>query len=92
MATAWPMERWAVSIVSSKSVPDVHLVEERVLQTQAQPRSLCGVKASLPARTPFQRSGCKRCCKAALKAGLATVIDINGDVLDVRALLDGAPA
>jgi hypothetical protein len=29
---------------------------------------------------------------AALEAGLATVIDINGDVLDVRALLDGAPA
>jgi hypothetical protein len=50
------------------------------------------VKASLPARTPFQRSACKRCCMAALEAGLATVIDINGDVLDVRALLDGAPA
>ncbi len=44
---------------------------------------------SLPARTPFQRSGCKRCCKAALKAGLSTVIDLNGDLLDVQALLDG---
>ena len=89
MATAWPMEPWAVSIVGSNSAPNAHLVEDRVLQTQVQPRTLCGVKVSLPARTPFQRSGCKRCCKAALKAGLATVIDLNGDLLDVQALLDG---
>ncbi len=43
MATAWPMEPWAVSIVGSKSAPNAHLVEDRVLQTQVQPRTLCGV-------------------------------------------------
>jgi hypothetical protein len=42
MATAWPMEPWAISIVASKSVPDVHLVEDRLLQTQAQPRPFAG--------------------------------------------------
>ena len=88
MATPWPMEPWAVSIVGSKTAPDVHLVEDRILHAEA-PRTLCGVKASVPAQTPFQRSGCKRCCKAALKAGLTTVIDVNGNVLDIQAILDG---
>jgi len=90
MATGWPMEPWAVSIVGSKSKPDVHLVEDRILHAEAEPRSLCGVKASVPPQTSFRRSGCKRCCTAALRAGLTTVIDINGDVLEVRAILEGS--
>ena len=89
MATAWPMEPWAVSVVGSKTSPDVHLVEDRILHTEAAPRGLCGVMASVPAQSLFQRSGCKRCCKAALKAGLTMVIDVNGNVLDIQAILDG---
>jgi len=92
MAAGWPMEPWAVSIVGSKSVPDVHLVEDRILTTEAEPRSLCGVKASVPAESLFKQSGCKRCCRAALKAGLTSVIDVNGEVLDIRAVLDGKRA
>ena len=88
MAPKWPMEAWAVSIVGTTAGPDVHLVEDRILHTDAEPRSLCGVNASLPTRTPFELNGCKRCCKAALKAGLTTVIDVNGHVLDVQTILD----
>jgi hypothetical protein len=66
----------------------VHLVEDRALHTETEPLSLCGVQAALPTTTPFKLNGCKRCCKAALKAGLTTVIDVNGDVLDVRTILE----
>lgn len=88
MASRWPMEPWDVTILATSSGPKVHLVEDRILHTQAEPRSLCGVEASLPTTTPFKLNGCKRCCKAALKAGLTTVIDVNGDVLDVQTILD----
>lgn len=87
-STEWPLEPWQVSIVGTSSGPGVHLAEDRILASAAQPRSLCGVNACTPTRTPFGRNGCKRCCKAALKAGLATVIDVNGDVLDVQTILD----
>ena len=88
MASTWPMEPWAVSILATSSGPKVHLVEDRILHTETEPRSVCGVQASLPTTTPFQLNGCKRCCKAALKAGLTTVIDVNGDVLEIRAILE----
>ena len=54
MAPKWPMEAWAVSVVATTAGPDVHLVEDRALHTDAEPRSLCGVNASLPTRTPFR--------------------------------------
>lgn len=88
MASRWPMEPWAVSIVGASSGPRVHLVEDRILHTDAEPRSLCGVKASTPTRSVFALNGCKRCCKAALKAGLTRVIDVNGEVLDTQIILD----
>lgn len=88
MASRWPMEPWAVSIVATTAGPRVHLVEDRILHTETEPRSLCGVKASRPTLAPFKLNGCKRCCTAALKAGLTTIIDINGDVLDVQTMLD----
>lgn len=66
----------------------MHLVEDRILHTGPGPRSLCGVTASLPTRTPFKLNGCKRCCKAALKAGLTTIIDVDGGMLDVQTILD----
>ena len=88
MASRWPMEPWAVSIVATLSGPRLHLVEDRVLLTETEPRSLCGVQASLPARAPFRLNGCKRCCVGALKAGLTTAIDVNGDLLDVQTIIE----
>jgi hypothetical protein len=79
---------WDVSIVGTPGGLMVHLVENRVLHTHDEPRALCGNKASTPTRTPFQLNGCKRCCKAALKKGLTTVIDVNAEVVDVQAVLD----
>jgi hypothetical protein len=68
----------------------VHLVENRVLYTDPDPRALCGNKAVLRTRTPFSLNGWKRCCKAAMKAGLTTVVDVDGDLVDVQAVLDAA--
>lgn len=90
MASTWPMEPWAVSILATSSGPKVHLVEDRILHTETEPLSLCGVPVSLPTTTPFKLNGCKRCCKAALKAGLTSVIDVTGDVLEIRAILDNS--
>lgn len=91
MASKWPLEPWAVSILGTSSGLVVHLVEDRHLRAESEPRSLCGVNvSSLPAAS-FKVNGCKRCCKAALKAGLTTVIDVNGEVLNVRTLVDSIP-
>jgi hypothetical protein len=87
MASKWPLEPWAVSILGTSSGPVAHLVEDQLLHADVKPRSLCGVKASSTATTSFKVDGCKRCCKAALTAGLTSVIDVNGEVHDVRTLL-----
>ena len=91
MASSWPMEPWAVSILGTPPGPGVHLVEDRIRHTEPGPRTLCGVNASLPTRTPSKLNGRKRCCKAALKAGLTTIIDVDGEVLDVQNILDNWP-
>ena len=39
MAPKWPMEAWAVSVVATSAGPDVHLVEDRLLHTDVEPRS-----------------------------------------------------
>ena len=69
---------WDVAIVGTPGGLMVRLIENRVLHTEAEPRALCGNKASTPTRTPLQLNGCKRCCKATLKAGLTTAVDSWG--------------
>ena len=56
MASKWPLEPWAVSIVETTSGPTVHLVDDRILHTEAEPRSLCGVKASTPTLAAFRQT------------------------------------
>jgi hypothetical protein len=59
---------WDVSLIGTQSGLWVHLVENRVLHTEPDPRALCGNKAVVRTATPFSLNGCKRCCQAALKA------------------------
>lgn len=43
---------WEVSFIAMESGLWVHLVENRVLHTETDPRALCGNKAVLRTRTP----------------------------------------
>ena len=79
---------WDVALADSPGGLMVHLVENRVLHTQADPRALCGVGVSGRTRTPFELNGCKRCCKKALKANLDAVVDVTGDVITIQSVLD----
>ncbi|HET7741172.1 MAG TPA: hypothetical protein VFL67_11030 [Mycobacterium sp.] len=92
MAARWPMEAWALTLMEATSGSDVHLVEDHILNTQSSPLALCGVEVVKATRTSFKRSGCSGCSQAALEAGLTTIIDVNGDLVDIRSLLDDDPA
>jgi hypothetical protein len=80
---------WDVEIVQSAGGLMVHLIENRELHTGVDPRALCGRKATGNARVWFALNGCSRCCKAALKAGLEVVVDVDGQLAKVQDVLDG---
>lgn len=79
------LEPWAVAVVGSAAGLWVHLIENRELHTSADPRALCGNKASRPTRTWFALNGCTRCCKA----GLEVVVDVDGRTIKLQDVLDG---
>jgi hypothetical protein len=82
-----PMLLGDVTLVSSATGSIVHLVESKVLHLDAEPRTICGRRASVRTLTPFELNGCVKCCERALKAGLEHVVDVYGDTIELRQVL-----
>lgn len=53
--------------------------------------TLCGQKAGSVARAWFLLSACKKCSKAALKQGIATVTDTDGTLIDLATTTETKP-
>jgi hypothetical protein len=51
-----------------------------VLSTGRQ-KTLCGLEPANPSRTWFAATGCGRCRKAAKRLGIATITDVDGEII-----------
>lgn len=67
-----------VMVVNTAGGTSTHLALKSALAT-----TLCGQKTGSLARAWFLVSGCKKCSKAALKQGIATITDTDGTLIDV---------
>jgi hypothetical protein len=67
-----------VSVVRTSGGTSTHLALNSALTT-----TLCGQKAGLVAVDWFLLTGCKKCSKAALKQGIATITDTDGSLIDL---------
>lgn len=82
-----PLQPWDVSIVASQTGSIVHLIENRDLHNSPGPRALCGIQANAPTSVWFALNGCKRCCRAAVKAGLESVVDVDAELIALSDVL-----
>lgn len=89
MNTPQSLQLRDVAVIGSATGSWVHLVENRELHTSSDPHCLCGNKAAKPTQTWFALSGCRRCCKAGIKAGLVEIVDVDGAVVRLQDVLDG---
>jgi fatty acid/phospholipid biosynthesis enzyme len=53
--------------------------------------TLCGRQPARVARAWFLLSGCKKCSKAAIKQGIATITDTDGTLIDLSANTEVEP-
>lgn len=53
--------------------------------------TLCGLQSARVARAWFLLSGCKKCSKAALKQGIATITDTDGTLIDLATHTEAEP-
>ncbi|MFF2842416.1 hypothetical protein [Paenarthrobacter sp. NPDC057981] len=67
-----------IMVVNTAGGTSTHLALKSALFT-----TLCGQKTGGVARSWFLLSGCKKCSKAALKQGIATITDTDGTLIDV---------
>jgi hypothetical protein len=67
-----------VMVVNTAGGTSTHLV-----LNSAMAMTLCGQKTGSVARAWFLLSGCKKCSKAAIKQGIATITDTDGSLIDL---------
>lgn len=68
-----------VMVVNTPGGTSTHLA----LKSSQSAGTLCGQQATRVARAWFLLSGCKKCSKAALKQGIATITDTDGTLIDL---------
>lgn len=70
-------------------VPDVFIVDTRgglaphLVWSTTPERTLCGLELHVSTRTWFELAGCAKCRKAARTAGIVTITDVDGDVIEL---------
>lgn len=70
-------------------VPDVFIFDTasglapHLVDSTSPEKTVCGLAPSRPSRTWFSLAGCRKCRRAAVKAGIATVTDVDGDRIDL---------
>jgi hypothetical protein len=67
-----------VMVVTTAGGTSTHLALNSALVT-----TLCSQKTGAVARAWFLLSGCKKCSKAAIKQGIATITDTDGTLIDL---------
>lgn len=84
---ARPAHPARLSVVAARAGTAPHLLD---MSDGGRDRSLCGVPTA-PGRPVgwFSLAGCKRCVKAALRQGCTVVDDIDGDSVQLDAVLEG---
>lgn len=68
-----------VMVVNTPGGTSTHLA----LKSSQSTGTLCGQQSAHVARAWFLLSGCKKCAKAALKQGIATITDTDGTLIDL---------
>lgn len=67
-----------VMVVKTSGGTSTHLALKAAPAT-----TLCGQDSRFVARAWFLLSGCKKCSKAAIKQGIATITDTDGTLIDL---------
>jgi fatty acid/phospholipid biosynthesis enzyme len=75
-----------VMAVHTPGGTSTHLALKSALAT-----TLCGQQAAYVSGAWFLLSGCKKCSKAALKQGVATITDTNGILIDLASSTEATP-
>lgn len=75
-----------VMVVNTAGGTSTHLSLKSALAT-----TLCGQQSARMARAWFLLSGCKKCSKAALKQGIATITDTDGSLIDLATNTETQP-
>lgn len=75
----WNRTQDDVIVVHTSGGTSTHLALKSAMVTT----TLCGQKAGFPSSAWFLLSGCKKCSKAAIKQGIATITDTDGTLIDI---------
>lgn len=76
-----------VMVVNTPGGTSTHLA----LKFSQSTGTLCGQQVARVARAWFLLSGCKKCAKAALKQGIATITDTDGTLIDLASNAEAGP-
>lgn len=76
-----------VMVVNTSGGSSTHLA----LKSAQVATTLCGQRAAYVARAWFLLSGCKKCSKAAVKQGIATITDTDGRLIDLATNTETKP-
>src|SRR4051794_32950695 len=76
-----------VMVVNTAGGTSTHLA----LKSARAATTLCGQQGAYVSRAWFLLSGCKKCSKAAVKQGIATITDTGGTLIDLATNTETKP-